>query len=516
MRPGATLALGLFSLTWAQGSGGTAVAATTNEPPHLNPAITTAGPVHVVAESMYNGLVGLDREVNPVPELAERWEVRDNAKTYIFYLRKGVFWHDGKPFTAEDVKYTFDEVLLKYHARTKAGLEAALLAIETEGPYRVIFRFKNPYAPLLRRLDVTEAPILPKHLYQGTNPLTNPYNQRPVGTGPFRFAEWQRGSQVVLVKNPDYFKPGLPRLDRIVFRFLPDPAAAAIALERGEVDYLWGVPGASLNRLQSLPNLRLERHPAGPGGGYCIDTLVPNLKHPVLENRKVRQALYQAINRDFLLERVYFGQGRLARGPIASTLPFFDPALTRYPYNPEEANRLLDEAGYPRRVGRARFSLRFTFAQPNFTSLAEVLKDNLRQVGVDLILEPLEFNAAVDRVYIKKDFDLGVASLCGGSDPDIGVKRLLTSRNIGPIPFSNGALYVNPLVDALLDRAVQTADEEKRIALYRQLQQVVVRDLPYLWLVETEGYRAYNARLKGLRVWSGNAFEEAYWEGGQR
>jgi len=331
---------------------------------------------------MYTALVGLDREGNPVPELAERWEVRNDARTQVFYLRKGIFWLDGKPFTAEDVKYTFDEVLLKYHARTKAGLEAAPPSIETPDPQQVIFRFKFPYAPLLRRLDVTEAPILPRHLYQGTNPLTNPYNQRPVGTGPFRFAEWRRGSQVILVKNPNYFKPGLPRLERLVFRFLPDPTAASIALERGEVDYLWSVPGASLSRLRSLPNVRLERHPAGPGGSYCIDTLVPNLQHPILRNRKVRQAFYQAINRDFLLERVYFGQGRLARGPIASTLPFFDPTLPLYLYNPEEANRLLDGAGYPRRVGGARFALRFTFAQPNFTLLSEVLKDNFRQVGM--------------------------------------------------------------------------------------------------------------------------------------
>lgn len=516
MKRSILLALGLFFLAWSQGSGGTVVVATSNEPPHLNPSITTAGNVHTVSESMYNGLVGLDRDANPVPELAERWEIRDNAKTYVFYLRQGVRWHDGRPFTAEDVKFTFEEVLLKYHARTKAGLEATLLRIETPSPTTVVFRFKNPYAPLLRRLDVTEAPILPKHLYQGTDPLNNPYNQKPVGTGPFRFAEWQRGSQLVMVKNPDYFKPGLPRLERVVFRFLPNPASAAVALERGEVDYLWSAPGASLGRFQTLPGIQLEKHPAGPGGGYCIDTLVPNLKHPVLGNRKVRQALYQAINQPFLLERVYFGQGRVAQGPIASTLSFFDPSLPRYPYDPERANRLLDEAGYPRKAGGLRFTLRFTYAQANFGPLAEVLKDNLKQVGVDLALEPLDFNAAVDKVYIRKDFDLGVASLCGGSDPDIGVKRLLTSRNIGPIPFSNGALYVNPLVDALLDRAVQTADEKRRIDLYRQLQQVVVQDLPYFWLVETEGYRAYHARLKGLRIWSGNAFEEAYWEGGQR
>jgi len=487
----------------------TLVAATNNEPPHLNPAITTAGNVHTVSESMFNGLVGLDANANPVPELAEKWEIRDNGKTYVFTLRQGVKWHDGQPFSSADVKFTFEEMLLKYHARTKAGLENTLKAIETPDANTVIFRFKDPYAPLLRRLDVTEAPILPHHIYQGSDPLNNPANQRPIGTGPFKFAEWQRGQQVVMVKNENYFRPGLPKVDRVVFRFIPNNTAAAAALEKGEVDYLWGVGGADVARLQTVSSVKLEQNPAGAGGSYCINTLVPNLKNPYLKNPRVRQAFYQAINRQFILERLNFGQGRVAQGPIASTLPFFDPKLPQYPYDPDRANQLLDAAGFPKKQDGVRFKIRFTFAPSNFGALGDVLKDQLKQAGIDLVLEALDFNAAVDRVYIKKDFDLGVASLCGGSDPDIGVKRLLTSRNIGPIAFSNGALYVNPLVDSLLDRAVQTVDEDKRIAFYRQLQQAVVRDLPYFWLVETEGYRAYRSAVSGIRIWTGNAFEAA-------
>lgn len=487
----------------------TLVAATTSEPPHLNPAITTAGNVHTVSESMFNGLVGLDANANPVPELAEKWEVRDNGKTYVLTLRQGVRWHDGQPFTSADVKFTFEEVLLKFHSRTKAGLETTLRTIETPNASTVVFRFKEPYAPLLRRLDVTEAPILPRHIYQGTDPLNNPANQRPIGTGPFKFAEWQRGQQVVMVRNESYFRPGLPKLERVIFRFIPNSAAAAAALERGEVDYLWSVGGADVARLKALPTVKLEQNPAGAGGSYCINTLVPNLKNPYLRTPRVRQAIYHAIDRQFILERINFGQGRVAQGPIASTLPFFDPKLPQYSHDVARANQLLDAVGFLKKQDGMRFKLRFTFAPSNFGALGDVLKDQLKQVGIDLVLETMDFNAAVDKVYVKKDFDLGVASLCGGSDPDIGVKRLLTSRNIGPIPFSNGALYVNPLVDSLLDRAVQTVDVDKRIALYRQLQQAVVRDLPYFWLVETEGYRAYRSVVSGIRIWTGNAFEAA-------
>lgn len=507
---GLVLLVPLAALALAQqGPSGTLVAITNGEPAHLNAAIATTGAIHVVAGSIYNGLVGLDAQGKPVPELAERWEVKDNGRTYRFFLRKGVKWHDGEAFTSSDVKFTFLEMLLKYHARTKAGLEGPLAGIDTPDPNTVVFRFKNPYGPLLRRLDVIEAPILPEHLYKGTDVLTNPVNQKPVGTGPFKFLEWQRGQQITLVRNQNYFRPDKPQLERVVFRIIPNSTTAAAALEKGEADYLWSVDGPQTARLRALPNVTLEKSPSGAGGSYCINTLVPNIQAFPLKNLKVRQAIYHAIDRDFILDRVNFGQGRVANGPIASTLPFYDAKIPKYEFDLERANKILDAVGYPRKGDGVRFKLRFTYAQASFASLADVLKDQLKQAGIDLTLEPLEVNAANERVYIKKDFDLGVASLCGGSDPDIGVKRLLTSRNIGPILFSNGPGYKNPLVDAMLDRAVQTVDDEARLEQYRLLQEQVAKDLPYLWLIETEGYRAYRKAVKNIRLWTSNSFEDA-------
>ena len=489
------------------------VAATNGEPAHLNPAIATTGAIHVVAGSIYNGLVGLDAQGKPVPELAERWEVRDNGRTYRFFLRQGVKWHDGQPFTSADVKFTFEEMLIKLHSRTRAGLDGTLDRIETPDVNTVVFRFKNPYAPLLRRLDVIEAPILPAHLYRGTDVQTSAVNQRPVGTGPFKFLEWQRGQQITLVKNENYFRSGKPVVDRVVFRIIPNNTAAAAALERGEVDYLWSVGGPDAARLRANQGVTLDKNPSGAGGSYCVNTLVPNIQSFPLKNLRVRQAIYHATNREFILERVNFGQGRVANGPIASTLPFYDPKIPTYAFDLERANRLLDAAGYTRKADGVRFRLRFTYAQASFASLADVLKDQWRQAGIDLVLEPLEVNAANEKVYIKKDFDIGVASLCGGSDPDIGVKRLLTSRNIGPILFSNGPGYKNPVVDAMLDRAVQTVDDDKRIEQYRLMQQQVAKDLPYFWLIETEGFRAYRTAVKGIRIWTSNSFEDASIEG---
>ena len=499
---------------WAQADreiarGGVLAVANVNEPPHLNPAITTSGPVHSVTGSIFNGLVGLDERANPVPELAERWLVTDAGKTYTFSLRKDVRWHDGVPFTAADVKFTFEEILLKHHARTRAGLEANLAGIDAPDPHTVIFRFKQPYAPLLRRLDVQEAPILPRHLYRGKDPLTDPLNARPVGTGPFRFAKWLRGDSIILARNPDYFRAGRPYLDQVVFRTLPNAPAAAIALETQEVDYLGLVGGPELRRLQDRKGIVTARPVAGTGGSYCINTLIPDLCHAALADVKVREAINLAIDRRFIVERVHFGFGRPARGPIQSDLPWFDRTLPAMETNPDRAAQLLNDAGYPVDRNGVRFKLRFVYGQAGFGVLAEVLKEQLRRVGIELILEPADFTTAVNRVFINRDFDLGIASYCNGPDPDIGVKRVYHSANILPIPFGNGASYRNAKVDSLFDRAAQTLNEEERRELYRQMQQILVRELPYFWVAETEGGRAYRSAIKGLRVSNGNTFEEA-------
>jgi peptide/nickel transport system substrate-binding protein len=272
-------------------AGTTLVVAQNNDPGSLNPAVTTSGNVHPVTDQIFNGLVGLDAQLNPVPELAERWEVADGGRTYTFFLRPGVRWHDGQPFTSADVKFTFDQALLEFHSRTRAALRNVLAGIETPDALTVVFRFKEPYAPLLQRLDVVEASILPRHLFEGTDILSAPANLQPVGTGPFRFVSYKKGEYVELARNPDYFRKGLPTLDRLVFRITPSTTTAVMALERGEIDYLPSVPGSELPRLQAMASLTVVRAAAGSGGSFCQDVVIPNLSRPGMADLRVRQAL---------------------------------------------------------------------------------------------------------------------------------------------------------------------------------------------------------------------------------
>ena len=227
--------------------GGTVVAAVPSDPGHFNPGITTGSNVHAVSDSMFNGLVALDANLSPTPDLAESWTVDKDSKVFTFKLVKNARWHDGMPFTSADVKFSFENILLKYHSRTKAGLGSVIEAIDTPNEHTVIFRLKVPYGPLLQRLDVTEAPILPRHRFQtGGDPNTHPANLDPVGTGPFKLDSYKRGEIVTLRRNPDYFKAGLPKLDRLVFRIIPDASSRLLAMEQGEVDYVNRIPHSKM------------------------------------------------------------------------------------------------------------------------------------------------------------------------------------------------------------------------------------------------------------------------------
>jgi peptide/nickel transport system substrate-binding protein len=237
----------------------TIVVAMTADPGAINSAITTSGNTHFVADQIFNGLVGLDDQLNPVPELAASWDIGAGGKVYTFKLQPNVKWHDGQPFTSADVKFSFEQALLKFHSRTKAGLEKVLESIDTPDDGTVVFSFKQPYGPLLQRLDVVEAPIIPKHIYEGKDLQKDPANLQPIGTGPFKFVEYVKGDHVTLERNPDYFRAGLPHLDKVIFRIIPDANTATLALEQGEVDYLNAVQGSAIESIQQNSDLVLAR-----------------------------------------------------------------------------------------------------------------------------------------------------------------------------------------------------------------------------------------------------------------
>jgi len=522
--------IGLIILFWAQAFplitvhgnapqyGGSVVVAVSSDPGGLNPAVTTQGGVHLICGSIFSGLVAHDFNLNPVPDLAERWEISPDGRTYTFHLAPNAEFHDGVPLTSEDVRFTFDQLLLKFHSRTRTSIGDNLRRIMTPDSHTVVFEFERPYAAFLQLVDVTNAPVMPKHLYEGTDPLTNPHNTSPVGSGAFKFQEWVKGDHLTLTRNERYFKQGKPYLDRVVYKVMPSAAMAAIAFEKGEVDYFLNPSPLDVARLKNMSGIVITDK--GREGFATVETLIPNLNRAPLSDLHVRQAMAYAIDKNFLVDKLLFGMGVAATGPVSHSLGWaYNPNVVKYEKNIARANQLLDDAGYRRDMGGARFRLKFVHAS-SYAKVAETVRDQLREIGIAVDLQQMEFGAAVDAVYIKKDFDLGFASFENGPDPDIGVKRTVVSSNIGAIPFSNGAGYRNGRVDELLALAASEPDKGKRAAYYFEAQDILVKDLPYFWLYEPKSAAAYRDGLQGMYTWSAKSniyfAQDAWWTDGGR
>lgn len=490
--------------------GGAAVVAVAGDPGHLNPAISTAGPLHAVAGSMFNGLVALDRDGQPQPDLARSWEVAPDGRRVTFRLAEGVRWHDGQPFSSADVKFSFEELLFRFHARTRAGLAPAVKAIETPDAKTVVFLLQRPHPALLRQLDVTEAPILPRHLYAGSDPNQNPVNLKPVGTGPFRFDSYRRDEQVVLLRNADYFKSGLPRLDRLVFRVLPNANTQVNALLAGEVDVLQRISALDVQRLRGQSVTVVDTR-AAAGGANCIMTLAFNLERPHTGDLRVRQAFAHAIDRVQILKLVSFDQGRVAAAPIASGIAWahLPGALDGWRLDAAQANRLLDDAGLARGADGTRTTFDLLHF-PAFARYSDLLRQQLAAVGIGLRVKLLDPAAFVPAVFTQRDFDLALISYCHGTDPEIGVRRMVHSSAIGPVPFSNAAAFRDAEIDRLFDQAGSTGDLAARGEAYRAAQRRIAAQLPYWWLVETDFSAAWRDDLADFAPWS-SQFAETAW-----
>jgi len=345
----ATLALAAVALLAAptaagESRGGTAVVAVTGDPGHLNPAISTAGPLHAVADSMFNGLVALDRDGQPQPDLARSWRVAPDGRSVTFELVPGVRWHDGKPFTSADVQYTAME-MWKKHLNYSTALQLYLEAVDTPDASTAVFRYSRPMpiAAAVRAL-ADLGYVAPKHVYAGTNVLENPANAAPIGTGPFKFSKYERGQYVIVVRNENYWRKGFPYLDQVVWRFIPDPAAAVAAIESGQIQISpeGGLPLADLDRLKKDPKFEVSSR--GNEGNAVMNTIEFNFRRKEIADHRVREAIVRAIDVKTFCETFLYGFARPASGPIPSTAPrFFPKGMPEYPYDKRKAEALLDE-----------------------------------------------------------------------------------------------------------------------------------------------------------------------------
>lgn len=486
--------------------GGTLVMAMDTEPPTLASYTSTAQPVGEIAAKVYDGLLDYTPDLKPIPSLATSWIVSPDGKTITFKLREGVKWHDGRPFTSADVQYTFMEVLKKLHPR---GINTFhdLQTVDTPDDHTVVFKLAHPAPYMMMALSAYESPVIPKHLFAGTDLATNPYANKPVGTGPFKFVEWKKGQYIRLDSNPDYWKPGLPYLNRIVARIIADQGTRSAAMEAGEVNYAAfnAIPNIDLSRLKKQPNIIVTTD------GYKMQSPILQLDFNTLrkpfDDVRVRQAIAYSIDRKFVADKVWFGYARVATGPVNSNFKansfYTTEGVKDYnlPNGAEVANKLLDDAGYKRGPDGTRFSsvIEVGPGGPDYQRYAEYLQQALGKIGIKISLRNEDWPTWLRRIYTNYDFDLTVTSIQTLADPVIGIDRLYSSWSIKPgTIFVNDTHWSSPKTDEIMRAAAIELDPQKRAHLYHELQRELSVQVPLVWVDELLFTTVYDKKFHNL------------------
>ncbi|WP_217808046.1 ABC transporter substrate-binding protein [Oceanibacterium hippocampi] len=492
--------MGMASLAMAEEAprrGGTLQSVLWPEPPGIMTGIYTQSSALLPTTKIFESLLTYDFNLNPHPNLAESWEISPDGLKYTFKLRENVRWHDGEAFTADDVVFTYGDYLIEVHPRARAVFERA--QVSKLDDHTVVFELKEPFAPLIRSFDLC-CLIVPEHLYKGTDFRKNPNNLAPIGTGPFKFDEWKRGEYIHLARNDDYWRDGLPYLDDIYYRFVPDAASRALALETGQMHIATqnDLELFDVDRLSKLPHLDVTTK--GWEWGSPIVWIEMNLRKEPFSDKRFRQAMMYALDQNYFRDVIFQGYAKVATGPVHSASPFYEPDVPAYRQDLKKAEALLDEMGLKPDADGKRTTIKLLGLPYGemWNRSAEYTRQALRKVGIEVILEPSDPAGWATRTR-NWDFEMTMYFLTTMGDPALGVSRTFLSDNRKQgVLFTNHAGYANPEVDALFNKAAVSVDEEERKQLYSQVQKILVDDAAVLWLVELVWPTVYNKKLHNV------------------
>lgn len=454
-----------------------------------------------VTDLIFNGLLRYDKDINFVGDLAERWEISDDKLTIRFFLRKGVTWHDGVPFTAEDVEHTYRVYV---DPKTPAPLASAFMRIDklrVLDPHTVEVTYREPYAPALASWVINK--ILPKHLLDGKDITSCQVKRNPVGTGPYKFVEWKTGEKIVLEANPDYFF-GKPHLQGVVFRIVPNQAAMFLELKAGGVDRMQLTP-LQYGRQTCSPwfqcNFRKYRY---ADFGYVY--LGYNLRNEKFADKRVRQAFAMALDREGIVAGALLGLAQVANGPFKPDSFWHNPHAMKWPHDPKKASELLEQAGWTDTDGDGildkdgepfEFVIITNQGNESRRLAAMIIQRDLKQVGIKVHIRILEWAAFLKDFLDKRRFD---AYLCGWlSEMDPDPTDQWHSTKTGENQF-NHVGYCNQEVDRLLAEGASTHDRTERKRAYDRFQEILAEDQPvtFLWVIES--LNLIHARFCGIEV----------------
>ncbi len=476
-------------------NGGTYIEASIGDATYLNPVLSSDSASNDINNLVYNGLIKYDKDIKIVGDLAESFAVENGGRKITFHLRKDVLWHDGVPFTSADVLFTY-QVLIDTNVRTPFSADYVIVKkAEAPDPYTFRVFYDKPFAPALESWGMG---ILPKHVWEKGDVNTNPANRAPVGTGPFVFKEWVPDEKIVVVANPHYFR-GRPPIDRYVYRIIPDMSVQFLELRQGTLSTMTPTPDQYNGYPEFFNAYNKYHYPA-----FRYDYVAFNLLNPLFQDKRVRQALAMAVNRDEIIKGVYQGLAVPATGPFPTTSWAYDPAVKPFPYDVERAKALLAEAGWKDSNGDGildrngkPFAFTLVTNQGNKVreSMALVIQNDFSRIGVKMDVRPMEWSVFIHKYVDQKQFEAVLLAWSLARDPDAYSIWHSSQRGVGQYNFVS---YVNPEVDRLLVEGRATFGTEKRAPIYHRIHAIIADDAPYIFLTVPESLPVIHKKLIGV------------------
>lgn len=465
-----------------------------SDPLFLNPVIASEMSSQTVNSLLFNTLLRYDENLEIEPDLAERWENSEDGKTWKFYLRRGIKWHDGREFTSRDVKFTFERLFDKGTNTFNRGLfqingKEPKISIPDE--YTVIFELPEPFAPFISNL--TQMGIVPEHILSGKDINIDIFNSHPIGTGAFRFSEWRSSERVILKANEDYFK-GVPKLKGIVFIIIPSSESRRIALMTDSVDMSEVTP-EDLRALEGCKNLNVNKWDQ-----FAYYYMGFDLTLDLFKSKSVRRAINYAINKDQIIKAIFKDNAVRATGPIPVSSVYYTDKVEVYKQNKALAIKLLEEDGWVRdkdgifskNAKRLEFELIYPSGNAPCEKAAVFIQAQLKEAGISMTLKSMEFSALINSCYPGK-FQAVILNWVENIDPDCYTEW--HSSQTGDLGM-NFMTYENKDIDELLKKGRVEFEKSKRTVIYEDFQKQIVADAPYVFLWTPKGLAAVNKRVK--------------------
>ncbi|MBS4188693.1 ABC transporter substrate-binding protein [Bacillus sp. FJAT-49705] len=451
----------------------------------LDPISTTEGETFKVTENIFETLLEYgDQDTTVNPGLAEKWTVSDDGLNYTFNLRQGVKFHDGTDFNADAVVFNFDRWMngnadsFPYYSMFGGykGEEGHVIKeVKAADEYTVQFVLSRPQAPFLKNLAMSPFGIASP---TAVEKYGDKFRENPVGTGPFKFVSWKQNDTITLEKNPDYWQKGLPKLNKVIYRVIPENTARLNSLTIGEIDIMDGLNNSDEATVLGNDNLQIIERPSMNVGYIGLTTT----RKP-FDNKLVRQAINHAIDKKSIIDAFYGGKADPAVNPMPSSIEGYNDAIEPYPYDLEKAKALLKEAGFEKGFEIDLWAMPVARPyMPEAQKVAEVIQESLSKIGVKANIQTVEWATYLDKAA-KGEFDMFMLGWTGDNgDPDNFLYTLLDKDSIGSNNYSH---YSNDELHDVLIQAQTETEQAKRNDLYKKAQEIIHDDAPWVPLVHS-------------------------------